>query len=91
MNAAKLQATIDRLAARRESRGRQQSQVQQLRGAATNPWQQATPAPRPTQRSSYRSPYRPQSRERPFENVQVGPRRSMTVDPYGRLWMNMSF
>lgn len=41
--------------------------------------------------SSYRSPYRPAARERPFENVQVGVRRSMSIAPTGEIMMHMGF
>jgi hypothetical protein len=44
-----------------------------------------------TQRPAYRSPYRPVSRERPFDDVQIGPRRTMNIDPYGRIFMNLGF
>lgn len=44
-----------------------------------------------TQRSAYRSPYRPAPRERPFDDAQIGPRRSMSVGPGGGVWMNLSF
>jgi hypothetical protein len=44
-----------------------------------------------TQRPAYRSPYRPASRERPHENAQVGTRGSLTIDPMGGIWRNLSF
>lgn len=57
--------------------------------APANPWNpRGAPTNRPTPRWAYRSPYRPQSFERPFDDVQLGPNRSRTIDPYGRLWMN---
>jgi hypothetical protein len=43
------------------------------------------------QRPAYRSPYRPPPRERPFDNVQIGPTRSYTVTPHGGVWLNVSF
>ncbi len=93
MSSATLQQTIARLAQRRDARGRQQAQVQQLRGSATNPWYQpAAVSPRRTaQRSSYRSPYRAQSFERPLEHA--GPPRQprMSISPYGGIWMHLGF
>lgn len=52
---------------------------------------QAAAQNRPSRPSSYRSPYRPAQRERPFENVQVGVRRSMTIAPTGEIMMNLGF
>jgi len=49
------------------------------------------PAPRRAASSNYRSPYRPRSFERPFDNVQTGTRRSMTIAPEGQIWMNLAF
>lgn len=52
----------------------------------------APPPPRRTAATiGYQSPYRPAQRERPFENVQVGTRRSMTIGPDGGVWLNMGF
>ncbi|MEX2115005.1 MAG: hypothetical protein WD845_17560 [Pirellulales bacterium] len=92
INAAQLQQTIARLAQRRDARGRQQSQVQQLRGSTTNPWNQPGPvSPRRTaQRTSYRSPYRAPSFERPLENARPA-RNRMTVSPQGGVWMHLGF
>jgi hypothetical protein len=92
MNSATLQQTIGRLAQRRDARGRQQAQVQQLREGASNPWNQPAPtAPRRTAQSpSYRSPYRPRSFERPHENFAPS-RPSMTISPYGGVWMHLGF
>ena len=88
MNSARLQETIARLAARRDARGQQNTQVQQLRNSATNPWtQNNAPAARPAPRANYRSPYRPPSNQRPFDDMEVGRRRGGMVDPYGRIWM----
>ncbi len=53
--------------------------------------QQTVNRNRPSQRPAYRSPYRPASQARPFDDVQIGPRRTMNVDPYGRIFMNLSF
>ena len=92
MNSIKLQQTIDKLALRRNSRSGQRNQVQQLRSSATNPWNRGTAAAsRPAARTGYRSPYRPRSNERPFDNVQVGTRREMTIGPQGQVWLNVGF
>jgi hypothetical protein len=57
--------------------------------APRNPWNHGgAPTSRPASRFGYRSPYRPQSFERPFDDVQIGPNRGRTIDPYGRIWMN---
>lgn len=52
---------------------------------------QAAAQNRPSRPSSYRSPYRAAPRERPFENVQVGVRRSMIIGPTGEIMMHMGF
>jgi hypothetical protein len=89
MNSVQLQQTIDRLGQRRDVRVRQQDALQQVRKSATNPWSQGnTPASRPAARLGYRSPYRPQSFERPFDNVQTGQNRSRKIDPNGGIWMS---
>jgi hypothetical protein len=91
MSSMQLQQSIDRLAKRRDTGVRRQARDQQLRNSATNPWAQANPAAsRSSSRPSYRSPYRPPSFERPFDNVQTGG-GGRTIDPYGRVWLNMSF
>ena len=57
--------------------------------APANPWNpRGAPTNRPAPRWAYRSPYRPKSFERPFDDVQIGPNRNRTIDPYGRVWMN---
>ena len=92
MSSIQLQQTIDRLAKHRDTGVRRQARDQQLRSSATNPWSQGnTTASRSSSRSSYRSPYRPRTFERPFDNVQTGGGRSRTIDPYGRVWLHMSF
>lgn len=48
----------------------------------------AVPAPR---RAAAHAPYRPPVPQRPFEDVQIGPRRSMTIAPDGQIFMNMGF
>jgi hypothetical protein len=46
---------------------------------------------RPARPAAYRSPYRPASRERPFDNVQTGVRRSMSIGPDGQIMMHLGF
>ncbi len=92
MDSAKLQQTISRLAMRRNARGNQNAQVQQLRNAPANPWTQTAPAaPRRTAPpATYRSPYRPASNQRPHEGFRQT-RPSMSISPYGGLWMHLGF
>jgi hypothetical protein len=52
---------------------------------------QAARQSRAAQRPAYHSPYRATSRERPFENVEIGPRRSMSVGAYGQFYLHMGF
>jgi hypothetical protein len=91
MNSQQLQQTINRLAQRRESRLRTQSAFESVRTTKTNPWQQSAPIGRPSGRSNsgYRSPYRPPSFERPFDNVPAAETRNRMVDPYGRIWLGI--
>ncbi|MGD9722789.1 MAG: hypothetical protein AB7O59_15755 [Pirellulales bacterium] len=98
MNSARLQDTISRLAQRRDARTRKNTQVQQLRSNAPNPWnqagvaaQQAAARGRSAPRSAQQSPYRPRSTERPHENTRIGPTRTINVGPYGQFWMTMGF
>ncbi len=91
INSQQLQQTISRLAQRRDSRTQQQAQVRQLRSTATNPWKQQRPASRPTSSAGYRSPYRPQSFERPFENARTSGQGSMTIGPEGQIWRTFGF
>lgn len=72
------QARFDR---NRSSRNDAQAQTNRARPAAA-------PAPR---RAASHSPYRPPTPQRPFEDVQIGPRRSMTIAPDGAIFMNMGF
>ena len=95
MTSAQLQQTIARLAQRRDSLRSKQGAVQQLSNSATNPWNQgiasatgASGRTRNVQSSSYHSPYRAPSFERPFDNVPNGPQRTRTIDPMGGIWVN---
>ncbi len=93
MTASQLNQEIMKIQRRRNSRANfnrnRQRQVDSQLQANRAP--QSVPQNRTPRRSTYRSPYRPVSRERPFDDVQIGPRRSMNVDPYGRIFMNLSF
>jgi hypothetical protein len=48
---------------------------------------QAAIQQRPRSRATYQAPYRPANRERPFDNVQIGPQRGMLISPEGQIWM----
>lgn len=76
------QASFDRTRQKRvDARIAQSNRDAQAAAAARN---------RPAS-SSYRSPYRPPARERPFENVPVGVRRSMSIAPTGEIMMHLGF
>jgi hypothetical protein len=93
MTASQLNQEIIRLQRRKNLR----ANSNRNRQTQVNAHLQANRAPqtatrnRTTQRSAYRSPYRPASRERPHDNVQVGMRGSLTVDPAGGIWRNLGF
>jgi len=93
MTASQLNQEIMKIQRKKSSR----ASFNRNRQTQVNAHLQANRAPqtatrnRTTQRSAYRSPYRPASRERPHENVHVRTRGSLTVDPMGGIWRNLSF
>jgi hypothetical protein len=91
INSQQMQQTLSRLAQQRNSRTQRQAQTRQLRSTATNPWNQPRPASRPTSSAAYRSPFRPPSFERPFENARLSGQGSMTIGPDGQVWRTLGF
>jgi hypothetical protein len=93
MTASQLNQEIIRLQRRKTSRANfnRNRQTRVNTQAQANRAPQAAAPRRTAQRPSYRSPYRPASRERPHENARVGTRGSLTVDPMGGIWRNLSF
>lgn len=91
INSQQLQQTLSRLAQQRNARTQRQAQSRQLRSTATNPWNQQRPVTRPTSSSAYRSPFRPPSFERPFENARTGSNGSMIIGPEGQIWRTFGF
>jgi hypothetical protein len=83
MNSTQLQQTLARLAERRDARARPARVM-----PSANPWASSAPARRPATSSGYRSPYRPRSFERPFDNVQTGQTRNRMIDPMGGVWLS---
>jgi hypothetical protein len=96
MTAAELQQEVmkvqrKKLAQAQFNRGRQTKVDAQLQRNQAHLAARAAARQSRARQSSYRSPYRPGPPLRSFDNVQAGPRRSMTVDPAGGVWMNLSF
>jgi hypothetical protein len=96
MTAAQLQQAIlkiqrkqsARASANRNSRARNDARIQSHQA---NLAAQTAARERSAQRTTERSPYRPATQERPFDDVQIGPSRSMSVGPNGGIWLNMGF
>jgi hypothetical protein len=96
MTAAELQQAIMKIQRKKSSQARfnqnRQAKVDaQLRSNQAHLAAHTAARNRAAQRSAYRSPYRPAPGPRPFDDHQVGPRRGMTIDPAGGVWMNFGF
>jgi hypothetical protein len=93
MTAAELNQAILKVRGKKAGQARFDRNRQAQVAARLDAGRAAPPAARQaaSPHSSYRSPYRPVPRARPFDDAQVGPRRGMTVDPFGGVWMSIGF